>query len=149
MELDTLLQAEKTRLSKEADKLEQEIESARSRLREIHSRLEHVEGLLGNDSVTHPSEPEAMNTNGRALTDIAAEILAERERNPMHYKELAEEVQARGGIFSGENVAALLNARLVNDDRFVRPVRKGFYALRRDYPDAKNVGARKRRRNSD
>ena len=149
MNLDTLLQDERVRLEKEVDGLEREIELARRRLIEVQTRLQHVEGLLGSEELIQPTTPEAEGANGRALTDIAEEILAERNREPMHYKDLAHEVQARGGTFSNENVAALLNARLVNDDRFVRPVRKGYYALRRDYPDAKNVGARKRRRNSN
>ena len=148
MNLETLLQDEQTHLKREVHVLEEEIETAKRCLREIHTRLQHVEGLLGSDEMIQPTAPEASSANGRALTDIAEEILAERNQEPMHYKILAQEVQARGGIFSGENVAALLNARLVNDERFVRPVSKGFYALRRDYPNAKNVGARKRHKSS-
>ncbi|MYB77752.1 MAG: hypothetical protein F4X83_11825 [Chloroflexi bacterium] len=149
MSLDTLLRAEKTRLEEEKQGLQEEIAAAKERLQEIQSRLHHVEGLLGTTDTNETVFPQIPSMNGRSLTDIAEEILAERSREPMHYKDLAHEVQTRGGTFSGENVAALLNARLVNDERFVRPVRKGFYALRRDYPNAKNVGARKRRRNSD
>ena len=58
----------------------------------------------------------------------------------MYYKDLAAEVQNRGGDISGENAAQILVARLVKDERFVRPVRKGFYALRKDYPRAKKCG---------
>ena len=66
----------------------------------------------------------------------------------MYYKELADEVMARGGDLTGENAANILVARLVNDERFVRPIQKGYYALRSDYPNAKNVGERRRRRGS-
>ena len=63
----------------------------------------------------------------------------------MHYKDLAEEVKAQGGDLSGENAAQVLVARLVKDDRFVRPARRGFYGLREDYPGARSVGERKKR----
>ena len=38
------------------------------------------------------------------------------------------------------------NRRAEEEKRFIRPTSKGFYALREDYPDARNVGARRRRR---
>jgi hypothetical protein len=61
----------------------------------------------------------------------------------MYYKELADEVIKRGGVLGGKAPEATLTARLVRDERFVRPTSKGFYALRADYPNAPNVGARK------
>ena len=67
----------------------------------------------------------------------------------MHYRELAKEIQARGGNIPGVDKDHTLIARLVKDDRFVRPTRRGFYALQRDYPNAKSVGARKPRANND
>ena len=60
----------------------------------------------------------------------------------MYYKDLAQEVVRRGGILKGARPWANLTARMVQDERFVRPTAKGFYALRRDYPTARNVGAR-------
>lgn len=149
MSLDTLLQDEKLRLDKESLQLQEQISTAEQRLQEIQIRLKHVEGLLGTNDMNKTSIPETSNATGRSLTDIAEEVLGERNGESMYYKDLAQEVQSRGGNLAGDNAAALLVSYLVNDDRFVRPVRKGFYALRRDYPNAKNVGARKRRRNSD
>lgn len=149
MSLDTLLQDEKTRLDKEALKLRGQINTAELRLQEIHIRLKHVEGLLGTNEMNESSIAESSSAMSRSLTDIAEEVLGERNGESMYYKDLAQEVQSRGGNIAGDNAAALLVSYLVKDDRFVRPVRKGFYALRRDYPNAKNVGARKRRRNSD
>ena len=143
--LDNLLQSEKDRLDEERQALQAQITVAEKRLKEIHVRLRHIDGLLG---VSEPSETLVTGTSnpaGRTMTDLAAEILNERQGEQMHYKDLAREVQARGGDLSGVNAANILVARLVNDDRFVRPVRKGYYALTSDYPDAKNVGARKRR----
>ena len=148
MQLDTLLQAEKARLDNERQALQEQIATAESRLREIQARLRHVEGLLGTSESSDKMLTEVTNPARRPLTDIAEQVLAEREREPMHYVDLTREVQARGGDLSGDNAPNILVARLVNDDRFVRPVRKGFYALRSDYPNAKNVGARKKRRSS-
>ena len=77
--------------------------------------------------------------------EVAFLILSERDGETMHYKDLAEQVLTRNGDIRGDNPARNLVARLVNDDRFVRPARKGFYGLRRDYPTARNVGQRKTR----
>ena len=81
----------------------------------------------------------------RNVCDIAVDILSERDGEPMYYKELAQEVVSRDGILNGATPWATLTARLVRDPRFVRPTAKGFYALRRDYPTARNVGARSKR----
>ena len=64
----------------------------------------------------------------------------------MHFKELTQEVLSRHGEIQGADPARSLIARLVTDDRFVRPARKGFYGLKRDYPTATSVGRRKTRR---
>lgn len=148
-QLDTLLQAEKARLDEERQTLQERIAAGERRLQEIRVRLRHVEALLGTseDAETVPTAAKASSA-GRSLMDMVEGILGERSGDPMHYKELAREVQERGGELSGDNAASSLVARLVDDERFVRPVRKGFYALRKDYPNAKNVGARKRHRGS-
>lgn len=147
MELHTLLEDEKSRLTAQKLKLQKRIKEAEFQLREVQVRLHHVEGLLGtSESNGMEAGEKAKNSTVPSLTDIAEEVLTERDREPMHYKDLAREVQSRGGNLSDENGANILVARLVNDDRFVRPMRKGYYALRRDYPNARNVGARKSRR---
>lgn len=78
--------------------------------------------------------------------EIAYQVLTERNGETMHYKALTQEVLARQGDIQGDSPARTLVARLVNDDRFVRPARRGFYGLRRDYPNARNVGQRRTRR---
>ena len=148
IELDNLLLAEKNRLNEERQALEAGITAAQKRLKEIHGRLRHVDGLLGVSESSEAVATGASKPAGRTMTDLAAEILDERQGDPMYYKDLAQEVQSRGGDLSGVNAANILVARLVSDDRFVRPLQKGYYALKRDYPDAKNVGARRRRRAS-
>ena len=124
----------------------------------MKARLEHILALLGKESETKSrgqcsqiSSSKDGNTR-HTICDIAAEILGEHNADPMYYKELAQEVERRGGILKGATPWATLTARMVQDERFVRPTAKGFYALRRDYPTARNVGARlkggRRRRGS-
>lgn len=148
-QLTSLLTTECADLETEAYKLREDIESATNRLREIEVRLVHVRALLGQ---THSAgvhdEPRLSSSSnpsglGPTLCDIAVEVLRERGREPMYYKELAEEVIKRGGVLGGKTPEATLTARLVRDERFVRPTSKGFYALREHYPNARNVGARK------
>ena len=86
------------------------------------------------------------NQDTTSAVEIAFQILAERNGETMHYKDLTHEVLARNGEIHGAEPARNLIARLVTDDRFVRPARKGFYGLRRDYPTAASVGRRTTRR---
>ena len=91
------------------------------------------------------------------LLDMAVEVLREQKSEPMHYRDLADELIRRGAVIRGKDPAASLVARMTQDDkrraegerRFVRPVSKGFYALREDYPNARNVGAKRRRKTGE
>ena len=84
----------------------------------------------------------------RSPADVAADILAERNGEPMHYRELATEVMDRGDFLPERSPAATLNAMMNRDRRFIRPFRRGFYALKRDHPNVNiSVGARRRKRN--
>ncbi len=75
--------------------------------------------------------------------DVAITILREKEGDEMHYKMLAEEVVQRGGHLPEKAPEAALNAIMNRDERFVRPHRRGFYALREHYPRLKeNAGRR-------
>ena len=148
--LEQALLEERETLEEEQLLLRTQASEIEARLREIEHRLDLVNSLMqmpGNSTIPHPG------TNGTSpkprAVDVAFEVLSERGTEPIYYKDLAQEVRTRGGDLSGENAAQILVARLVNDERFVRPIRKGFYALRKDYPNAQNVGQRKKRgRNS-
>ena len=94
------------------------------------------------ETYPHDSHPTPDQETPSAV-DIAFRILTERNGETMHYKELTQEVLSRNGEIQGAEPARSLIARLVNDDRFVRPARKGFYGLKRDYPTATSVGRRK------
>ena len=147
-DLNALLDTERLQLEAEQRKLQEEIRQQADRLAVVKTRLEHVTALLGidQDSETLVEDPMSLNRNfnntTNPLCDIAVTILSERNTEPMHYKELAHEVIRRGGVINGANPGATLTARMIQDERFVRPTAKGFYALRRDYPTARNVGSR-------
>ena len=150
-QLTSLLTSECANLESEAETLREQIETARNRLRDVESRIVHVRALLGQNADANVQDEgrslhlEGSNSLGVSVCDIAVEVLKERGRTPMYYKDLAEEVIRRGGVLNGKTPEATLTARLVRDERFVRPTSKGYYALRDDYPNARNVGARKRR----
>ena len=147
-DLDKLLEAECRRLEAEQADLQEQIRQRVDLLSQIKVRLEHVRALLAREEVTANQDRRLQVTLKRDdstplnVCDLAAEILGERNSVPMYYKELAQEVMRRGGILNGATPWANLSARLVQDERFVRPTTKGYYALRRDYPTARNVGAR-------
>ena len=122
------------------------------------NRLGHVNALLSNASPTG-SETESRRppSKGRStptaqMLDMAEQVLREREGEPMHYRDLADELIRMGAVIGGKDPAGSLVARMTQDDkgkaeeekRFVRPTSRGFYALRADYPKARNVGARRR-----
>ena len=147
-DLNTLLKAEYRRLEAEEADLQEKIRQGADQLSHIRGRLEHVRALLGKEEVTESRARGSQELSNRPdntplnVGDLAIEILGERGGKPMYYKDLAQEVISRGGILKGATPWASLAARMVHDERFVRPTAKGFYALRRDYPTARNVGAR-------
>jgi hypothetical protein len=144
--LEQALLEEREALEEEQVLLKAQAFEIETRLHEIEHRLDLVNGLMGTPSIS--AAPHS-GRNGTApkprAVDMAFEVLSDCAPEPMYYKDLAQEVRVRGGDLSGENAAQILVARLVNDERFVRPIRKGFYALRKDYPTAKNVGQRRAR----
>ena len=144
--LEQALQAERESLEEERGRLKEQVAKGEERLREIDLRLTHVYGLMSLNNGHAPVSVQVKTPTKTPVADIAFEILSERNGETMYYKDLAAEVKTRGGELPNENAAQNLVARLVNDDRFVRPVRKGFYGLRQDYPKAQNVGERKKTR---
>ena len=79
--------------------------------------------------------------------DLAVKILSDLGGEPVHYRELADEVFKQGGDLPEGSPAPTLNAMMNQDNRFVRPFRRGYYALRKDHPNVKrSVGTRRRKR---
>ncbi len=148
--LDNALQEERDRLIRERDEHEKTIMTAQKELDEIVPRLRLVQALLGEPKSDHPSNHESTIIPGShgsvppTVCDIVEVILAERNKEPMHYKDLSDEVMKRGVKLGGARPEASLSAKLNTDPkrRFIRPFARGYYALRSDYPDAENIGAR-------
>lgn len=159
--LEASLLGERDKLQQEIEQLSKEIAEKEQLSRAKQLRLGHVQALLkdspraGNPAPRRLA-PGAASTPTPKLLDMAEEILRERKGEPMHYRALADEIMRRGAVIRGKDPAAALVSRITQDEkrladgkgRFVRPTSKGFYALREDYPNARNVGARRRRKQS-
>ena len=151
-ELERILRNEREHLRVELEDIRGLISTSEQRLTKIIERLRHVDGLLGDaDADSEPAshdpplqETASIRFDGESVTDLAEKVLLQQPGKPMYYKDLAKEVQRMGGQINGNDPPATLVARLVLDERFVRPTSKGFYGLRADFPTARNVGARVR-----
>lgn len=154
--LKSLLLEQRAKLEQELEEANQEMRDAERRKEQAQIQLRHIKGLLidNSDEVSGDSAVASANESlpspeksPQQLPDIcvlAEEVLLERNGVPMHYRDLAQEVQARGAAINGKDPGNTLIAKLTNDRRFVRPYQKGYYALRKDYPHAANVGSRKK-----
>lgn len=134
----------------ERDRLQPEIDHLRQELASKEQRLHHVLALLSNEPIAGESPPRRARprsgvTPTAQLLDMTEAILRERDSEPMHYRDLTDEIRQRGGVIGGKDAAASLVSRMTQDkaQRFIRPTSKGFYALREDYPNARNVGAKR------
>lgn len=156
--LERSLRAEQARLVSEIEQLRQEIEEKRMACQAKENRLGHVEALLSKPPPSAPTpkdrrrQRDDSSTPTVQLLDMAEQVLRERLGDPMHYRDLADELMRQGAVIGGKDPAGSLVSRMTQDDkgkaeadkRFVRPTSRGFYALREDYPKARNVGARRR-----
>lgn len=154
------LRGERDKLQRDMEQLRQEIVEREASLRAKETRLEHILALLDDEpkkpaqQLRKAKESPGRSTPSAQLLDMAVEVLRGQKSEPMHYRDLADELMRRGAVIRGKDPAASLVARMTQDDnrraeserRFVRPVSKGFYALREDYTNARNVGAKRRRR---
>lgn len=162
-DLENLLGIEREKLQQEVEQLRAEIE-AKTRKRQFkEERLGHLQALLasepGANNESEQSRPRTSSTSTPTpqLLDMVEKVLRERAGEPMHYRDLTDELINRGAVIRGQDPAGALVSRMTQDDnrraeadkRFIRPTSKGFYALREDYPDARNVGARRRRSKRD
>ena len=152
-ELKLALEHEKTALEAKRHELEQEVARLKNDMETVSFRLGHVTALLRGPEMEEEGEerkPDSQETEtveeSSDPVEIAYRYLEEHGTEPVHYRELANIVKERGGELEGADPAMSLVSRLVADDRFVRPFRRGWYALRMYYPKARSVGARKKRK---
>lgn len=158
--LERSLLSERDRLQQEIEQIRQNIREQESECRNKEERLGHVLALLSDKAPAASESPQrrgnaaSASTPTERLLEMAEQILRDRSGEPMHYRELADELMKRGAVIRGKDPAGALVSRMTQDDdrraeadkRFIRPTSKGFYALREDYPNARNVGARRRKR---
>jgi hypothetical protein len=151
--LKIVLETEKTALEARRQKLERGIARLEEEKEAVSFRLGHVAALLRGpekEGVGEKKEPDLLETEtAEEPTDpveIAYRYLEEHGTEPVHYRKLTDVVKERGGELEGADPAITLVSRLVTDDRFVRPFRRGWYSLRVYYPKARSVGSRKKRK---
>lgn len=121
--------------------LHDEIELLSSQLVHINALLEASDGK--SDGSSTPPAPFLQETHAEIdPIEIAWKILDERVGEPIHYRDLASLVIQNGGDLPGQDPASTLVSRLVRDERFVRPFRRGWYALRVHHSKVRSVGQR-------
>jgi len=151
--LKSALECERTALEAKRNELEQEISQLKSEMEAVSFRLGHVTALLRGPEMKEVGEERKLGSQETETAEesadpveIAYRYLEEHGAEPVYYRELADVVKERGGELEGTDPAITLVSRLVADNRFVRPFRRGWYALRMYYPKARSVGARKKRK---
>jgi hypothetical protein len=149
--LAAVLKDEWSRLVRRREQVQEELVHLQTELDGIDRRLSHVMALLDMETDEQGSNRSAviressMESDAGDPVEFAYRILQAKAGEPLYYKELAEEVMRQGAKLPGGDPALTLVSRLVRDDRFVRPFRRGWYALRIHYPKGKSVGARVRK----
>jgi hypothetical protein len=108
-----------------------------TKLEELHSNkktaeeaLSHIQALLKIETKSiEPGTgfPPKVNDN-ISITDSVFSLLQESHQ-PMHYKDMANTLKARGLQVSGIDPAATLLSRISRDERFKR-VKRGTYGLK-------------------
>lgn len=149
---------ELNKLTEKENELEKEQESTILKLANVRRRKELVSALLNENKITISEKnsqngnhietknaPDNLKCNRHSAADFAFEILSKRGKKPMHYKELADLVRAKGADLGTSNAPQTLVARMAKDGRFIRPAKRGWYSLREFYPKTKSVGSRKKK----
>ena len=151
------LQGQRVDMEAERDKLNSDLTSLRASIRKIQELLgddpieteeyeREPEDSLGHRQGPTPSQPDQRTER---ILNIAEEILKQRGGADMHYSELADAVRKQGGNLPQHAKSrhdTLI--RMMNEDpqqRFIRPKRRGFYALTADHPGTQSVGSRRTR----
>lgn len=122
-------------LSSRFDELTNEISAEKEKVQKIldgiydmEKQMEYLVRLLDAEGVSLDGRGEEFLTQ-RSLADIAYEVLDKRsEKEPIHFKELANLILANGHHIPGKKPAANLISHLGRDSRFVRTGR-GIYGL--------------------
>ena len=142
------IRAGQQRLQNDVRELEKKAQEVQRELERARSKLAHVEGFLNlEEEKPQGMEPaDSRSPSKDEVCNAVEQVLRGNNSEPMHYRELEEELRQRGIVILGKNPANGLVSRIHKDKRFVRPTRRGYYALREDYPGVPSIGERKSRR---
>lgn len=121
-----------------------ELETERS---QINAEVGALRSLLAIDDGQPINDAATARRYAIDPRDVAIEILREKDGEEIHYRVLADAVVDRGGHLPEKSPAAALNAIMNRDRRFVRPNRRGFYALREHHPRVKENAGKRHPRN--
>ena len=142
---ETVLLARREGLAREHEVLSAEINTRERKRSELEEQISHIDALLGKGAVTERASAAETgdSSSGNETADLVVDLLREVGR-PLHYREIEQELRARGAIQAeGKNPANTLLARYFNDPRLYRPAR-GTYDLRNGR-SVKSVGAKRKR----
>jgi len=127
------------RIEKEIEKLSEtykfNISELNLKKQPLDETLVHIQALLRLEGVNgeqgSPVSNGILKTNlsNLKLTDVVFNILKDR-RKPIHYRELAAEIQVKNIFIPGKDVGATLLSRIARDPRFRRTRKRGVYALK-------------------
>ena len=141
-------------LSVERDRVDEQLDALKAFIRASTS-TDDPSVDTNRDAVTpngyvRPEDDGAPNLDGeKDPAYLAVEILREAGGKDMHYVELAKQVKARGGNLPEHlrSSTATLNRILNSDPRFIRPFRRGYYALKEHFPNVnRSIGKRLNKR---
>jgi HB1, ASXL, restriction endonuclease HTH domain len=134
------LEAELSRLTSERAEMDSQI----TRLAEEGTQLR---GLLATYGQKTPVTPATLSIvrHDKSPADHVVDLLS-AEARPMHFREIEQQIRARGLYAgSGQDPANALLAHYFNDPRLYRPAR-GTYAVRPADRIVKSVGTKRARR---
>ena len=141
-------------LSLERDRVNEQIDALKNFIRASTSTdqpsVDTNQDAVMRNGHMGPDDEDAPNLHGQKdAAYIAVEILREAGGKDMHYVELAKQVKARGGNLPEHqrSSTATLNRILNSDPRFIRPFRRGYYALKEHFPNVnRSIGKRLNKR---
>ncbi len=92
-------------------------------------QAQHLKTLLNSEGVGL-NDPELASLTNIAIEDVAYKFLLSSDDNKaVHYKDLANEIMAKGILITGKNPASNLLSHINRDERFVRTA-PGTYGLK-------------------
>ena len=144
------LLARRAVLAKEYAEASARLEELQGAVAGLEADLGHIDALLGEagsaaGGASHGAEAAApAGASGeRPTADLVVALLDEIGR-PLHYREIARELEARGVTAEGKDPANTLLSRYFDDPRLYRP-KRGTYALRNGLA-VRSVGGRRTRK---